>query len=435
MTQPARLVRRVLVAPFQQFVDTGSLGGIVLLVCTVLALAWANSPWSEDYLHLWELKLAVGPAAAPMSLTLHHWINDGLMTIFFLLVGLEIKRELLVGELASPRQAALPIFAAIGGMVVPATLFLLFNAGGEGSAGWGIPMATDIAFALGIATLLGPRVPVGLKVFLAALAIVDDLGAVLVIALFYTSALDIGALLAAAGALALLVSFNRLHLMKLTPYLLVGAAMWYFLLQSGIHATIAGVVLALTVPARTRTNTKEFSDAARKILDEFDHAETGDLLVITSPGQREALYALDVAASNVNAPLLRLERGLHSLVAFLVMPLFAFSNAGVPLADSLDALARPVVWGIVVGLVLGKALGISLFSWLAVELGFAALPAGVSWRALRGVACLGGIGFTMSLFIANLAFPEAALLEQSKIGILIASTVSGTLAVLLLRRT
>jgi NhaA family Na+:H+ antiporter len=420
--------------PFQQFVETGSIGGIILLATTAVALVWANSPWAESYEHLWEQKVVIGPAGNALELTLHQWINDALMAVFFLLVGLEIKRELMVGELASPRQAALPIMGALGGMLVPALLYTLLNGGGPGSAGWGIPMATDIAFALGIITLLGPRVPLGLKVFLTALAIVDDLGAVLVIAIFYTASLNITAMLAAAGALAVLVVLNRMRVYKVLPYLLVGTVLWFFVLQSGVHATIAGVVLALTIPAATRINAPDFSARVRGILDEFDRVETGAGNVITNRGQQEALHAMDQAASDVNAPLLRLEHMLNRPVSFFIMPLFALSNAGVALGSVGDALATPIAIGIMLGLVIGKVIGISAFSWLAVRVGWAALPQGAGWGALVATAMLGGIGFTMSLFIAGHAFPDPVMLDEAKIGILTASTLAGVLGYVVLGR-
>jgi NhaA family Na+:H+ antiporter len=434
-SQPiTKLALTRILRPFQQFVETGSIGGIILLVTTAIALVWANSPWAESYVHLWELKLVAGPAEGALEMSLHQWINDALMAVFFLLVGLEIKRELLVGELASPRQAALPIMGALGGMIVPALLYTMVNGGGRGSAGWGIPMATDIAFALGIITLLGSRVPVGLKVFLTALAIVDDLGAVLVIALFYTASLNVTAMLAAAAALVVLMLLNRLRVVKLLPYLLVGVILWYFVLQSGVHATIAGVVLAMTIPAATRINAPEFSGRARELLDEFDRVETGAANVIRNRGQQEALHAMDQAASDVNAPLLRLEHMLNRPVAFFIMPLFALSNAGVPLGSVGEALATPIAIGILLGLVLGKVIGISAFSWLAVRLGWAALPQHAGWGTLVATAMLGGIGFTMSLFIAGLAFPDPVMLDEAKIGVLTASTVAGVLGYLVLGR-
>jgi Na+:H+ antiporter, NhaA family len=431
---PRRPVARVL-RPFQQFAKIGSLGGIVLLISTAMALAWSNSPWGASYFHLWETEIVVGSAASPLSLTLHEWINDLLMAVFFLLVGLEIKREMLVGELSSPRQAALPILAALGGMVIPALCYVALNRGGPAMAGWGIPMATDIAFALGILALLGPRVPLGLKVFLAALAIVDDLGAVLVIAFFYTSSIAWGALAGAGACVALLLWLNARRICALTPYLMLGALLWYCFLLSGIHATIAGVVLALTIPTDARINADEFSARARALVDEFDRTETGDLLVLTSKGQQEALHGLDVAVSAVNAPLLKLEHSLNTLVSFGIMPLFALSNAGVRLDGAAVALTSPAALGIMAGLVIGKTVGITGFSVLAVRAGIASLPAGVTWRMLNGAAWLAGIGFTMSLFIAGLAFSDVALLEASKISVLASSVVAGTVGFLILSRS
>lgn len=412
-------------ASFQEFAERGVLSGLLLMACTALALVWANSPWSESYFHLWETPISVGLAGSPVSGSLHHWINDGLMAVFFLLVGLEIKRELLVGELASARHAALPIAAAIGGMIVPAGLYAMVNAGGVGAHGWGIPMATDIAFALGVLTLLGPRVPVGLKVFLTALAIVDDMGAVLVIAVFYTGAINWDALFVAIAATAVLFALNRAAVKGLGPYLLIGAVLWGALLSSGIHATIAGVILALMVPSRTTIDAAQFSTRARRLLDDFDRSETGDLLVLTSKGQQEAIYALDVTSSAAVAPLLRLEHALNGAVAFFIMPLFALANAGVPLSGAGDLLGSPVTLGVALGLMIGKPLGVMLFSWLAIRLRLAHLPGGVTWPQLHGASWLAGIGFTMSLFVGSLAFGEGELLDAAKLGILGASAVAG----------
>jgi NhaA family Na+:H+ antiporter len=432
-TTPVAPLRRRLIAPFAEFARTGSLGGIALLVATAVALGWANSPWAEGYHHFWEQTLSIGPTSSPMTMSLHHWINDGLMVVFFLVVGLEIKRELLVGELASARQAMLPIAGALGGMIVPALIYASLNAGGVGASGWGVPMATDIAFALGIMALLGPRVPLGLKVFLTALAIVDDLGAVLVIALFYTSSIDVGALLAAAAALGVAFALNRARVMVLWPYLTVGVVLWYFVLQSGIHATIAGVLLALTIPAFATMTSREFSSQARALLDTFDCEVVDSDRVIDSRAQQDALFELDYAASRVNAPLLRIEHALHSVVSYGLMPLFALANAGVTLGSVGEALRTPITWGVILGLCVGKVLGISLFSWLGVRLNLASLPLGVNWRHMMGAGVLGGVGFTMSLFIAALAFSQPALNEEAKIGILIASAVSGIVGFVLLR--
>ncbi len=434
MTEPRRQKRPT--ASFADFAERGVLSGVLLIAVTALALVWANSPWSETYFHLWETEVSLGLAARPVTASLHDWINDGLMAVFFLLVGLEIKRELLVGELSSIRQATLPLAAAVGGMVVPAVLYWLLNMGGEGARGWGIPMATDIAFALGVLTLLGPRVPVGLKVFLTALAIVDDMGAVLVIALFYTSTISWGAIGLASVAMVVLLTMNRLGVRQILPYLLAGIALWAALLTSGVHATIAGVLLAVTIPSRTRINAEEFLRKGRSLLDDFESSETGDLLVLTSKGQQEALYELDRNASAVQAPLLKLEHVLHGPVSFLIMPLFALANAGVSLEGVGGALIDRVTIGVIVGLLVGKPVGVMLFSWLAVRLRFADVPANVSWRDLHGAAWLAGIGFTMSLFVGNLAFGEgSAQLTAAKVGILIGSLVAGTVGWYLTRRT
>jgi NhaA family Na+:H+ antiporter len=410
---------------FQDFAQRGVLSGLILMGCTALALAWANSPWSESYFHLWETRVSVGLAGSPVSGSLHHWINDGLMAVFFLLVGLEIKRELLVGELASARHAALPIAAALGGMIVPAALYAVVNVGGPGAHGWGIPMATDIAFALGVLTLLGPRVPIGLKVFLTALAIVDDMGAVLVIAIFYTSTINLVAIVVACIAAAVLTTLNRAGIRELGPYLFTGLVLWGALLSSGIHATIAGVILALSIPSRTKINADEFAARARKLLADFERSETGDLLVLTSKGQQEAIYALDIASSNVVAPLLRLEHSLHGMVGYLIMPLFALANAGVALEGAGEMFANPVTLGVVAGLVVGKPAGVMFFSWFAIRMGVAHLPGGVTWAQLHGASWLAGIGFTMSLFVGSLAFGEGDLLDAAKLGILAASAAAG----------
>lgn len=420
--------------PFQEFARTGALSGIALIACAVIALVWANSPWSESYFAVWETVFEVGPASAPLAKTLHHWINDGLMALFFLLVGLEIKRELLVGELASLRQATLPIAAAVGGTIVPAALYAVFNAGGAGAAGWAIPMATDIAFALGVLALLGPRVPLGLKVFLAAFAIADDLFAVLVIGLFYTTSISWPALAMAALIVAVLLSLNVFKVSSLPPYLFFGAVLWLAVLASGLHATISGVILAFTIPARTRINAEEYAARARVILDEFERTETGDLLVLTSKGQQEAVHALDLASNDVQGPVLRLEHALHATVAFVIMPLFALANAGVRVEGVAEFVSNPITIGVTLGLVLGKPIGITACSWLAMHFFGASLPTGVTLKMIHAVSWIGGIGFTMSLFVAGLAFGSSAQLDAAKVGILVASLLSGAAGYMMLRR-
>ena len=376
---------------FQKFSKLEAASGSVLLVCAVAALAWANSPWGQNYTALWETHLTMGFAPFQFSKSLLHWINDGLMTLFFFVVGLEIKRELLLGELASAKRAALPIMAALGGMLVPAVLYACFNAGQPSARGWGIPMATDIAFSLGVLALLGKRVPFALKIFLAALAIADDLGAVLVIAVFYTATISWTSL-AIAGAFCLcLLVVNQRRTQHPLPYLLLGLGLWLAMLKSGVHATISGVLVAMTIPAHPSLSRPLATDCEK-----------------------------------VESPLTRFEQALHPWVAFGIMPLFALANAGVALHGDLhSALGQPVSQGIIAGLVLGKPIGIVLLSWLAVRLGVAALPAGVNWRHILGIGMLAGIGFTMSLFVANLAFGITPLLDTAKVGILIASLVSG----------
>src|SRR4051812_40403130 len=357
--------KRVPLTIFQRFFRTETVGGLVLLGAGVAALVIANSPLAETYNHVSEIPLTLGIVDHQLSLTLHAWINDGLMAVFFFLVGLEIKRELLAGELSSVRQATLPIAWAIGGMIVPAAIYLIFNFRGTGSHGWGIPVATDIAFALGALNLIAPRAPIGAKVLVTALAIVDDMGAVLIIAIFYSEAIVWSALGGAAVALLVLIGLNLMGVRRLWPYLLVGAPLWYFVHESGVHATIAGVALAFTIPTHTRINAAEFSREARSLLDRFDRKETGDFRVLTSTGQQEILFALERASEGVAAPILRLEHALHNFSAFVVMPLFAFANAGVKI--DLSTQHAEIGMGILAGLILGKPVGIVTAAFIAVK--------------------------------------------------------------------
>ena len=421
-----------IIRPFQAFAANKTSGGILLLLCTVVALVWANSPWSASYSALWHTNFTVSLAGRALSYDLHFWVNDLLMAVFFFVVGLEIKREVLVGELASVRQAALPIVAAAGGVVVPALMYALLNAGGPGAPGWGIPMATDIAFALGVMALLGDRVPLGLKVFLTALAIVDDIAAVLVIALFYTASISWSAVTAAACCLILLFTLNRLGARQPLTYALGGGALWLAVLLSGVHATIAGVALAFTIPSRTRLDPRQFLLHSRRTLDHFENAsESGSL--IQSEEQQAAVHTLEEACEKVQPPLHRMEHTLHPWVTFFVMPVFALANAGVVLGGNItDTLLEPVTAGVVLGLLLGKPIGITLASWLAVRSGIASLPAGVSWGHIHAAGWLGGIGFTMSLFVAGLAFADERLLTMAKLGILAASLVAGIIGSVLL---
>ncbi|HHM06301.1 MAG TPA: Na+/H+ antiporter NhaA [Gammaproteobacteria bacterium] len=422
--------------PFDEFIHEQTTSGLILMACTLVALVLANSPWAGAYQHLLHTEMGFSVDGWQLQKTLLHWVNDGLMALFFFLVGLEIKREILVGELAEPRQAVLPIVAAVGGMVVPALFYFVVNFGGAGSSGWGVPMATDIAFAVGVLVLLGSRVPKTLLTFLVALAIVDDLGAVLVIALFYTEQIVLSALAWGGGCLALLVVFNLVGIRSPLPYFVVGALLWLALLKSGVHATLAGVITALTIPARPKFNPPFFSRRVRALMDEFDAHHRPGASIMTNDPQRAVLQTLENAVHKVETPLQRLEHSLHMPVAFLIIPLFALANAGIPLAWSQmnKVVVDPVVLGIVSGLILGKLAGIAGVSWLAVKCGVAALPAGVSLSQIVGVALLGGIGFTMSIFIAELAFAgQAELLLMAKTGILIASLGAGVGGYLWLR--
>jgi Na+:H+ antiporter, NhaA family len=421
-----------LLAPFREFASSSASSGILLIAAAVVALVWANSPWADAYTALWETRLTIGTDDLQISETLLHWINDGLMVIFFLVVGLEIKREVLVGELASVRRAALPIGAAIGGAVVPALIYLAITGSGEGVRGWAIPMATDIAFALGVLALIGDRIPVGLRIFMAALAIVDDLLAVLVIGLFYTAEIALPALAVAAACFAVLVVANRLGVRRPVVYALLGVALWLAILQSGVHATVAGVLLALTIPARTKVDAPDFAEHAHQLIDHT--VREGEDRPVSIEEHHDALWELETLTERAQAPMLRFEHALQPWVAFVIVPLFALANAGVALTGDLAGVVTdPVVVGVALGLVVGKQIGITSAAWLMVRSGLASLPSGVTMRHVYGAAWLGGIGFTMSLFISNLAFGEGPLLALAKIGILAASVVAGFGGFLVLR--
>jgi NhaA family Na+:H+ antiporter len=420
--------------PLRRMLHKAPAAGLVLLACAAVAMAWANSPFAHSYHALWETPVALGVGSWSASLSLHAVINDGLMAVFFFLVGLEIKREVLVGELASVRKAALPVAAAFGGMVVPALLFLAFNAGTPASRGWGIPMATDIAFALGVLALLGDRFPPALRIFLSALAIADDLGAVLVIALFYTASVSWSALAAVAGLLVLSLAANAIGVRAAWAYALIGVALWVAVLLSGVHATVAGVLLAMTIPSRTVINEDVLLRGARAALQQFDDACDPNTTVLSNSAHQAALRRLEVLSEKALPPLARLEYGLHGIVMFGIMPLFALANAGVELRGGAGALGSPIALGVLGGLVVGKPIGITLASWLAVRAGIAAMPSGISWRILGGTAVLGGIGFTMSLFIAGLAFRDSAdQLTSAKLGTLLASVIAGVIGWSVLR--
>ncbi len=425
-----------LLAPFREFARTSASGGVLLMAAAVVALIWANSPLASVYTDLWATELSFSVGDVTVSESLLHVINDGLMAIFFLVVGLEIKREVLVGELASLRRATLPIAAAVGGAVVPAVIFLAVSGGGTAGRGWGVPMATDIAFALGVLALLGSRAPVGLRVFVAALAIVDDLLAVLVIAVFYTADLSLPALAAAGVLLAALVVANRIGVRRPIVYALLGVSLWVAVFATGIHATIAGVLLALTIPATTRLDSDAYVDHARHLIADFEGRTVGGEDASTSE-HHAALWELEDATERAQAPMLRIEHALHPWVSFLIVPIFALANSGVRLdLDLRSTLQEPITLGVILGLVIGKQVGITLGAAAVVRAGLASLPAGVGWRHVYGAAWLGGIGFTMSIFIAGLAYGEgAAELNLAKVGILAASLIAGAGGFVILFRT
>ena len=419
--------------PFYEFAKQDTAGGILLLGCTLLALLWANSPWAASYFQLWHTKVGFNFAGLTLSEPLHVWINDGLMALFFLLVGLEIKRETLAGELASFRSATLPIAGALGGMVVPASIYWLFNHDGSGRHGWGIPVATDIAFALGILALLGKRIPSGLRVFLAALAIADDIGAVLIIAFFYTDSVSAIRLLVAGLCFTALIVCNIAGARHALIYSMLGVILWFAFLHSGIHPTVGGVLLAMTIPAGQRIDGPAFLAHTDAILDEFRDAE-GEGQTIHADARGNVAVRLPAENSEqTESPMLRFEHALAPWVMYLVMPLFALANAGVALgSESIAALVSPISLGVICGLALGKPIGIVLFSWGVTRRNFSSLPTGVRWRQILGAGALGGIGFTMSLFVADLAFGPTSQLEAAKIGILVASLVSGVTGALIL---
>jgi len=435
MRLPEKPPIEIILQPFQRFAHQEAAGGVVLFLATVTALVWANSPWSEGYFAYLQGNLDVGAGPFRTSHSIHHWINDALMAIFFFVMGMEIKRELLVGELRNPRTAALPIAAACGGVMFPALIYFAVNHGLPTVRGWAIPTATDIAFSLGVLALLGSRVPVGLKIFLAALAIVDDLIAVIIIAVFYSAGLSVPALISTVVWYAAAWALNILGVRRPIAYALVGIGLWVSVLNSGIHATIAGVLLASAIPARSRLDSTTFVADAQESLHRFaDSAEPGSRL-IRSGDALEALHLLERRIEQVQAPLLRFEHALHSWVSFGIMPLFALANAGVRfVGDQQLSILQPAAIGTALGLLLGKPSGIMLASWLATRAGLGALPENVDWRQLHGVSWLAGIGFTMALFVAELSFPGHGLLDSVKIAIVGASVLAGSVGTFLLLR-
>ena len=412
------LVTRTLVLPIQQFIHIQGISSFVLLAAAIVALVWANSPWHDSYHHVWEMELALSGLRLPV----HAWINDALMAIFFFLVGMEIKHEIVHGELADLRRAALPIVGALGGMVVPALLFVALNYGRPGQHGWGVPMATDIAFSLGVLGMV-KGVPSDLKVFLLSLAIADDIGAIIVIAVFYSSALDRVALLAGIIILALIYVLLKIGISRPILYFVLGAGFWVAILRSGIHATIAGVILGFMVPTTALLSLEDFQNIATDMSRRFrDAMARGD-----EQGAKNLLGGFDALLSKTESTSERLTRQLNDWVSFLVLPLFALANAGVTFSGGAwkDLLTSRIAWGVVIGLVIGKPLGIIAFAKVSVRAGLAQMPSDVSWKQLSAVGMLAGIGFTVSIFIASLAFEDPTQLMDAKTAILGASVLAG----------
>ncbi|WP_297442278.1 Na+/H+ antiporter NhaA [Sulfurimonas sp.] len=421
--------------PFEHFLHAQTTTGLILIGMTIVALILANSPLYEAYQHIIHTKIEFDIGSLQVINSLHHWINDGLMAIFFFMIGLEIKREILVGELSNIKVAILPILSAIGGMAVPALIYMGINAHSLGADGWGIPMATDIAFAISALVLLGNRVSPALVTFLVALAIVDDLGAVLVIALFYTSQIHFEYLLLAGGMFLIMVSFNRFGIHATLPYFFVGLLMWFFMLESGVHATIAGVIAAFSIPSKPKIPPIDFTQQTKNLLDEYDNYPVATDHTMHEQ-QKAILQNIKDRIDAVGSPAARLERSLHLPVSLIVIPLFALANAGIKINFSSfsDVVFEPVSLGIMLGLVLGKIIGIAGVAFLAIKSGIAKLPQDSSMSQIFGVAALGGIGFTMSIFVADLAFVgNDELIFQAKVGILSASLLAGTLGFIWLR--
>ncbi len=417
-----------ILSPFEEFIHRQTTSGLLLMGTAVLALVLANGPLAETYLHILHTPLLVGAGSWSIEMSLHHWINDALMALFFFVVGLELKREILVGELAKLRNAILPIAAAVGGMVVPALIYFTINPEGDAARGWGIPMATDIAFAIGALALLASRVPKALITFLVALAIVDDLGAVLVIALFYTETIAIAPLVVAGGLFMLLIAINMFGIRKTLPYFIVALGLWYALLLSGIHPTLAGILGAMSVPAMPKYDPERFSIHVKKLMKRFDNSYQAGENIMTNSELSSVVHKLEHSVDSVGVPLKRLEDAWHIPVAYLIIPIFALANAGIPMSfGSLgESLTHPVLLGVSFGLILGKFIGITGASWLVLKLGIAELPKDTRFTQIAGVSLLAGIGFTMSIFVAQLGFSHnEELLLMAKTGILSASLLAG----------
>lgn len=431
-----RVVPRAVVQPIQRLLSAEAAGGAVMVLAAVAALVWANSPWHESYRSLWRTAVELKAGPLGVSFSLQEFVNDVMMTPFFFLAALEIKREFIYGDLRDRKAAALPVLAALGGMVVPALVFTLFNRSGDGARGWGIPMATDIAFAVGIVTLLGKRVPLAARTFLLTLAVADDIGGIAVIAFFYSSSLKVGWLLAFAGCLAAAAIAARLHIRHYAIYLPLGVAAWYTLEHGGVHATIAGVMFGVLTPAWAFSDPSWFADAAQPLIDRISATFKDDILTAEeSEGNEGTLRELVRLANETMSPLERHLASLGPWIAFVVVPIFALANAGVRFVGGSvgNPFADRVVLGVMAGLVIGKAVGVTAASALAVRLGIGRLPGGTTWRMLFGLAVTAGVGFTVALFVADLAFENEATLDAAKVGILLGSFLASILGYLTLR--
>ncbi|MBL7859268.1 MAG: Na+/H+ antiporter NhaA [Cyclobacteriaceae bacterium] len=427
-------VDRWIIDPLNRFISNSTTSGIVLFSSAALALILSNSPWSDEFQQIWKHKVSIGYDAYIISKDLHHWINDGLMSLFFFVVGLELKREIIAGELSDLKKAALPIAAAIGGMLVPALIYLLFNRSGDTADGWGIPMATDIAFALGVLYLLGDKVPLSLKIFLTVLAIADDIGAVLVIAFFYTSDINVISLFTGAAFMAVLIVANVIGVRSTLFYGIVGiAGLWLAFIMSGVHATIAGVLAAFTIPARVKVSANYYSQKLEQLLVLFKSAEVNTLPTV-SKEQFKILSKIENFSEQALTPLQRLEHTMHPFVAFLIMPIFALSNAGVELSSNfLTQIQSPVSLGIFFGLLAGKVIGVVGVVYLMLRLRWAVLPQGVNMLHIWGTGFVAAIGFTMSLFISGLAFRQEEYAVQAKLGVLAASITASVIGYCIIR--
>lgn len=422
-------------SPVQAFIATETAGGVVLLAAAIFALIWANSPWEHTYHEILDHHFAFDLGFWGLDRPVHFWINDAAMVVFFFVVGLEIKREAVVGELSDPRRVIVPIVGALGGMMAPGIIYSLIVAGREGAGGWGIPLATDIAFAVGVLTVVGGRVPFGLRVMLLALAIVDDIGGIIVIAIFYTSELALTPLAITAGLLGLMFVLRQSGIWYLPLYIILGVVAWAFTVQSGIHPTIVGVVLGLLAPWRPWYSEEGFGQLARDEVQRFEEASRSHDEEFAHEQKTHAVRQLGFLANRAIAPLDRIEHELAPMVAFIIVPIFAFANAGVSVSpDTLsDAVKAPVALGVFFGLLIGKPLGIFTAMWITVRFG-AKLPTGVNWMGVVGMGILGGIGFTVSLLITELSFTDEQLLTDAKLGIIFASALAGIVGFLMLRR-